>query len=235
LDEKMTTAPERISIVIPVYEEARRIRRTLDGLCELTGFQEAEVVVVDGHPDRTTIRALAGGAVRAIGGPRGRGAQMHTGAMACHGSVILFLHADTRLESDALLWIKATLRDGAVAGGAFDLGIDAPGAGFRIIEAGASIRSRLTRIPYGDQALFLRKAAYRKIGGFRPLPLMEDVDLMRRLKKSGGKVRFIPRKAWTSPRRWQKEGLLYCTLRNYALILFYYLGVSPERLSRYYR
>ncbi|MGD8366361.1 MAG: TIGR04283 family arsenosugar biosynthesis glycosyltransferase [Desulfobacterales bacterium] len=227
--------PERISIVIPAYEEADRIGRTLNGLSHLDGIQEAEIIVVDGHPERTTIRALSGHAATGIAGPRGRGAQMHAGALSSRGSVLLFLHADTRLETDALVWVKAFLQDSTVAGGAFDLGIDAPEAAFRIIEAGASLRSRLTRIPYGDQALFMRKAVYFEMGGFRPIPLMEDVDLMRRLKKSGLKICLVPRRAWTSPRRWKKEGLLYCTLRNYALILSYYLGVSPERLSRYYR
>jgi rSAM/selenodomain-associated transferase 2 len=226
---------ERISIIIPVLEEAGQIGATLDALSAAAGVEEAEILVVDGHPQKTTIRALPERQVRGICGPMGRGAQMHAGARAASGTVLLFLHADTRPETDALLRIQETLRNPAIAGGAFDLGIDAPGTVFRVIEWGASLRSRLTRIPYGDQALFLRRSAYFRTGGFRPIPLMEDVDLMRRLKKRGEKIRFISRRVWTSPRRWQDEGILYCTLRNYALIFLYHLGVPPEQLARFYR
>ena len=233
--EGVMMSTERISIVIPVLEEADQIGATLDALSAAAGIEDAEILVVDGHPEKTTIRVLPEGPVRGIRGPRGRGAQMHAGAKAASGTVLLFLHADTRLEADALLRIQAVVRDPGIAGGAFDLGIDTPGAVYRVIEWGASLRSRLTRVPYGDQALFFRKSAYFRIGGFRPIPLMEDVDLMRRLKKSGEKIRFISRRVWTSPRRWQQEGILYCTLRNYALIFLYYLGASPEQLARYYR
>lgn len=226
---------DRISIIIPVFDEADRIKETLEGLARVAGIQDTEIIVVDGHPEKTTIQALCDGSVLKLTGPRGRGAQMHAGASACSGAVLLFLHADTCLESDALLRVRAVLRDPQVDGGAFDLGIDAPGAAFRLIEKGASLRSRLTRIPYGDQALFLRRRTYFQIGGFRPIPLMEDVELMRRLKRAGKKIRFVRQPVRTSARRWQKEGILFCTLRNYALIVLYFLGVSPERLCRYYR
>jgi len=226
---------ERISIIIPAFEEADRIQETLDRIGRMAGIDEAEVVVVDGHPEKTTLRAIADGSVRGISGPRGRGAQMHAGALSCSGGILLFLHADTRLPPDGLLRLRAVLQDPEIDGGAFDLGIDAPGAAYRLIEKGASIRSRLTRIPYGDQALFLRRNAYVQIGGFRPIPLMEDVDLMRRVKKAGKKIRFVRQPVWTSARRWQQEGILFCTLRNYALIILYSLGISPERLCRYYR
>ena len=226
---------KRISIIIPVLDEGDRIGSTLDALGGLAGVGDTEILIVDGHPDKTTIRTLPAGPVQKIAAPRGRGVQMHAGARASSGKALLFLHADTRLEPDALLRVSEVLRDSKIAGGAFDLGIDASGVAFRLIERGASFRSRLTRIPYGDQAIFLRRAVYFRLGGFRPMPLMEDVDLMRRLKKSGGRIRFAPGRAWTSPRRWKREGILYCTLRNYALVLLYHMGVSPERLARHYR
>jgi len=226
---------DRISVIIPAYEEADRMKETLDGLGQVAGIEEAEIIVVDGHPEKSTIRSLPEGPFRGICGPRGRGAQMHAGATACCGTAMLFLHADTRLQADAMNRIKEVLRDPAVAGGAFDLGIDAPGAAYRLIESGASFRSRLTRVPYGDQALFFRRSVYFRLGGFRPIPLMEDVDLMRRLKRAGEKIRIIRQPVRTSARRWQTEGILFCTFRNYALIVLYLLGVSPGRLSRYYR
>ncbi len=226
---------DRISIIIPVYEEAGRIQEALERLGRVAGIEDTEMIVVDGHPEKTTIQAFADGAVRKICSPRGRGAQMHAGALACSGSILLFLHADTRLPPDGLFRLREVLQDPGIDGGAFDLGIDASGAAYRFIEKGASLRSRLTRIPYGDQALFLRRSTYFQIGGFRPIPLMEDVDLMRRLKRAGKKIGFIRPPVLTSARRWQHEGILFCTLRNYALIVLYYLGVSAERLSRYYR
>jgi GT2 family glycosyltransferase len=98
-----------------------------------------------------------------------------------------------------------------------------------------SLRSRLTRIPYGDQTIFIKKTVYQELGGFRDIPLMEDVDLMRRLKRAGGRIVILPQKAVTSPRRWQKEGIVYCTLRNWFLIVLYLFGVPPQRLARFYR
>ena len=231
----MTEHANRISIIIPVFEEADRIDQTLRSLSAVAGAGSAEVIVVDGHPEQTTIRRMNGFAVSGIGAPRGRGAQMHAGAVQSSGSVLLFLHADTRLEPDGLDRVKAVLQDPAVSGGAFNLGIDTPGIAYRLIERGASFRSRVTRVPYGDQAVFLRREVYFHLGGFRAFPLMEDVDLMRRLKKGGGRIRFAGRRAWTSPRRWRQEGIVYCTLRNYALILLYSIGVPPEKLLRYYR
>ncbi len=225
---------DRISIIIPVYEETGRISRALGALSHAAGIEDAEIIVVDGHGHRTTLRVLPHGSVRGICAPRGRGAQMHAGALAATGSTLLFLHVDTRLPAGALLQIRTALQDPMIDGGAFDLGIDAAGAAFRLIERGASLRSRMTRIPYGDQAVFLKREAYFRLGGFRPLPLMEDVDLMRRLKRSGGRIRFFRQRVRTSARRWRREGILFCTLRNYALIGLYYLGVSPERLARHY-
>jgi hypothetical protein len=119
-------------------------------------------------------------------------------------------------------------------GGAFDLEIKSKKRIFRLIERAASIRSRLTRIPYGDQAIFLKKSFFDQIGGFKDIPIMEDVELMQRVKKAGQKIKFIPRKVWTAARRWEKEGIVYCTLRNWILISLYMFGVSPEKLNKFY-
>ena len=99
----------------------------------------------------------------------------------------------------------------------------------------ASLRSRLNRIPYGDQAIFIRKSYFDKIGGFRDIPLMEDVDLMRRIKKDGRRIHILRDKVTTSGRRWEKEGAVYTTLRNQVVVMLYYLGVSPHKLARLYK
>ncbi len=159
---------------------------------------------------------------------------MNLGAKEASGEIFLFLHADTFLPENAPNLIKAAIDDQQAVAGAFDLGIRSPKLIFRLIEKMVYIRSRITRIPYGDQGIFIKKSFFEKIGGFHPLPLMEDVNLMRRVKKAGGKIAFIHNKVSTSPRRWEKEGIISCTLRNWILILLYLTGVPAEKLSKFY-
>ena len=127
------------------------------------------------------------------------------------------------------------MSDAFLSAGAFDLKIDKTGLPFRIIEKTASLRSRLTRIPYGDQAVFVRQSFFDRIGGFSPIPIMEDVELMRRVKQAGGRIGFVDRPVSTSARRWEKEGLLRCTFRNWLMMTLYLFGVPPERLVPLYR
>ncbi len=123
---------------------------------------------------------------------------------------------------------------GGFAGGAFDLGIESNGLALRLIARAASLRSRLTRVPYGDQALFISRDYLQRIGSYREMPLMEDVDLMRRIKRDGGRIFIIPERVLTSGRRWAREGVLRCTLRNWTIMLLYLGGVSPRKLARWY-
>ncbi len=139
---------------------------------------------------------------------------MNRGAALATGDVLLFLHADTLLPSNAFALIRAAMNDKGVVGGAFDLGIISRRKIFRITETYVFFRTRLTRIPFGDQAIFIRRDFFEKIGGYRELPIMEDVDLMKRIRKRGDRIRIIHAKALTSARRWEREGIMYCTLRN---------------------
>jgi GT2 family glycosyltransferase len=159
---------------------------------------------------------------------------MNKGIRLARGSIVLFLHADTFLPNSALKQVAAAAHAKGIVGGAFDLGIDSDRSRFRIIETVASYRSRLTLVPYGDQAIFFRRNYIEKIGGFKNIPLMEDVELMRRVKRLGGRICILSSKVKTSPRRWQKEGVIYCSLRNWLLIILYSWGVSAERLVRFY-
>jgi rSAM/selenodomain-associated transferase 2 len=161
--------------------------------------------------------------------------QLNRGAGAASGEILIFLHADTQLPPDALIRIGEALRYQTLAGGAFDLAIDSSRPVFRLIEQAASIRTRLTRIPYGDQAIFLRRAWFRSLGGFRNLPIMEDVDLMRRLKQAGGRIAILPERAVTSARRWEQEGIVTATLRNWFLVTLFLFGIDAGRLVRWYR
>jgi rSAM/selenodomain-associated transferase 2 len=228
------SSPCNISIVIPVFHEEKVINKTVDTLRRLTFEGRLEIIVVDGDPGEQTLAAISDSRVIKTRSEKGRGKQMNAGAMLASGEVLLFLHADTELPPDGLTQICTVMRDKNCMGGSFDLGIGSDRFCFRLIERAASLRSRITRMPYGDQGIFLRRESFFNLGGFRELPLMEDVDLMRRVRQSGKKIHIIARKVKTSARRWEKEGVVYCTFRNWLLILLYLLGVSPQRLERFY-
>jgi rSAM/selenodomain-associated transferase 2 len=230
-----------ISIIIPVLNEADSINPILEHLIPLKAQGGLEVVVVDGSSSGTTLCAIKPDIHQNVDlktalALKGRGRQMNCGAAQASGDILLFLHADTRISQEAVARLERVMvQNGAVVGGAFDLGIQSSKKIYRLIETMASQRSRITKLPYGDQAIFLRKTYFFSIGGFSEIPLMEDVDIMRRIKKRGDKIVILPQKVQTSPRRWEEEGVLYGTLRNWLLILLYLLGVSPDRLARFYK
>jgi rSAM/selenodomain-associated transferase 2 len=225
----------RISIIVPVWNETAIINHSVRRILAQTCNGGFEVIVVDGSPDGETVQSIRDEKVKKFTAGKGRSVQMNRGASRASGEILLFLHADTTLPRGALETISALLDSGDVVGGAFDLGIDSERIIFRIIENMASFRSRISRMPYGDQGIFIRKDYFHAMGGFKEIPLMEDVDLMRRIRKAGDRICIIREKVKTSPRRWEKEGVLSCTLRNWSLITFYFLGVSPEKLARFYR
>lgn len=224
----------KLSVIIPVYNEPRIINHTLDHLFGLDFDSAIEVIVVDGDPAGATIGRILHKEVTGIVSGKGRAVQMNAGAAVSTGENLLFLHADTFLPKEAFRKIEEALEGEEIAAGAFDLGIRSDRWIFRVIERISSLRSRITRIPYGDQGIFLKSGVFREMGGYRKIPLMEDVALMRQLRRSGGRIRILENCAMTSPRRWEKEGICRCTLRNWFLTLLYFLGVSPERLVKYY-
>ncbi len=221
-----------ISVIIPVLHEEAVINEAIARLRAMDGT--AEIIVVDGSADEETIRAIADGNVKRLQSAKGRARQMNTGATEARGDVLLFLHADTELPQAAFREISSLLADERYMGGAFDLGIWDESLLFRIIERVASRRSRLTRMPYGDQAIFLRRDCFMKLGGYSDIPIMEDVDIVRRVKKAGGRIGFISDRVWTSARRWKQEGVIRCTLRNWTIMLRYLFGASPEELAKRY-
>jgi len=224
----------QISIIIPVFNESRIINSTIEHLYTLDSSDTVEIIVVDGSPHGETINTVTNADVKKVLGEKSRGSQMNQGAALANGDVVLFLHADTLLSHDALDQIFTATKQHDIVGGAFDLGIQSEKNIFRLIAKVASIRSRLTRIPYGDQAIFLKKRFFDHIGGFKDIPIMEDVELMQRVKKTGKKIKFISRRVQTDSRRWEKEGIVYCTLRNWSIRTLYLLGVPPEKLKKFY-
>jgi rSAM/selenodomain-associated transferase 2 len=221
----------RISIIIPTLNEEEHIGATLASIRDLDDLQ---IIVVDGGSrDRTRYAAAEGGAQVITSAP-GRAAQMNAGAAVALGDILLFLHADCRLPPDFPGMVCTTVADTRVAAGAFRLAIDGPGLPLRIIERLVQWRSVLLGLPYGDQALFLRAEIFRQSGGYAKLPIMEDFELMRRLRRLGD-IRILPQSVVTSARRWQRLGIMRTTLINQLIIFAYLLGVAPERLAHWYR
>ncbi len=231
----MTSTAPHYSIIVPVLGETASIQRVLDHLRSLERQEEVEILVVDGDPEGKTLEAIVRQDVHKLLSPRGRGRQMNEGAKKARGQILLFLHADTDLPADALGLIDDALRCPRVVGGAFDLGLRSARFAFKVIAAVASLRSRLTRVPFGDQALFFRREYFERIGGYQEIPLMEDLELMGRIRRRRDPITIIGKPVFTSPRRWETEGLLRCTLRNWLLQGLYLFGVPPEHLAGYYR
>jgi hypothetical protein len=159
---------------------------------------------------------------------------MNEGAAHATGDILVFLHADTFLQPNTLSLIKTTLENERFVGGAFTLHIQPPTRFLRMIAAYSTLRSQISRAPYGDQVIFLRKAYFEAIGGYADIPLMEDVELMHRIKKKKGQIIILPTPVITSDRRWHQEGVLYTLLRDNIIIILYLCGVPAEKLIRFY-
>ena len=225
----------KLSVIIPVFHESDRINRTIAQVFDSAANGVPQVIVVDGDPLGSTIDVIEDERVVKIISGKGRARQMNYGALRASGDILLFLHADTLLPKGAFAMITAAMIIGRFVAGAFDLGIDTTRRIFRITEKYVFLRTRLTRIPFGDQAIFIRREYFEKIGGYKDIPLMEDVEIMGRIRKSGNRICIIPARVLTSPRRWEKEGILISTFRNWTLQMLYALGVSPEQLQKYYQ
>ena len=225
-----------LSIIIPVLNESRNIRSAIDRILRQPFSGTLEIIVVDGDADGSTVSSVKDlpHTTGMISRP-GRACQMNSGAEAAGGRVLCFLHCDTILPDNGLNTVMTTMFDPSIDVGAFDMSIDAGGFGFRMIEKTACLRSRLTRIPYGDQAVFFRASYFFELGRFKDIPIMEDVELMQRVKSNRGRLHILKEPVLTSARRWQAEGRLYTTLRNWAIRILYACGVSPDRLAKFYK
>ncbi len=223
----------RISVVIPTLEEAARIGARLDELAVIEGIHE--VIVADGGSrDGTAAIARARPAVRVLEAPRGRASQQNAGAAAATGDVLLFLHADVALPRDAAAHVAAALSGPRVVAGAFRTWTvdDAGGSRLGPLLHLADVRSRYSGLPYGDQAIFVRAEAFRRVGGFPDQPLMEDLELSRRLRRIG-RIRVVRASVRVSGRRFVARPILY-TLAVNVFPALYSLGVPPRWLARLY-
>ena len=220
---------------MPVFHEEEWINALIEYLNNLDLHKDIEIIVVDGAREKNTLKAIHNNQVIKIPSEKGRAKQMNVGASAAKGEILIFLHADTELPFQALKKINSFIGQREYVGGAFDLGIKSDKFIFKMIGTLSSLRSRFNRIPFGDQAIFIRREYFNQIGGYKEIPLMEDVELMRRIKKSRKKIWIFYDRVMTSPRRWEKEGVIYCTLRNWVIQALYLLGVSPHKLANFYK
>jgi hypothetical protein len=225
-----SAAQAGISVIIPAVNEADRIEAALE--VPLTTAEVETIVVDGGSSDATHAIASARGA-KVISCEKGRARQMNAGARAAAGDILVFLHADSRLPRGFERFVRDVLSRPGVSAGAFRCEADRHFAGKRLMEALVNFRSMALGLPYGDQALFVTRAVFEKAGGFPDLPIMEDVEFVRRAKRFG-RVAIAPAAVVTSARRWEEHGVLGTTLVNQLVVAGYALGVPPERLRGLY-
>jgi rSAM/selenodomain-associated transferase 2 len=222
-----------LSIVMPVLDEAARLSVALTALAPLRERDGVELIVADGGSRDDSVARCAGRADRVIVAPRGRARQMNAGAAAARGEALLFLHADTALPPGAPAAVARALAHHAW--GRFDVRIDGRSALLPVVAALMNLRSRASAIATGDQAIFVRRAAFDAVGGFPDQPLMEDIEISRRLRRQCGRPACLRDKVATSGRRWDRDGAWRTIVLMWRLRWLYWRGVSPERLAAAYR
>jgi rSAM/selenodomain-associated transferase 2 len=228
----MNLPPTRLSIIVPVLNESQTIASTLQA-AQVHRQAGAELIVVDGGSTDGTLALCVGAADQVLHAPRGRASQMNVGAQHAQGAVLLFLHADTQLPENAVPLVADALRSGVHRWGRFDVMLSGRSAMLPVIAACMNWRSRLSGIATGDQAIFVQREAWNAVGGFPAQPLMEDIELSRRLLRIS-RPACIRTRLTTSGRRWDQRGAWRTILLMWRLRWLYWLGVPPERLARAY-
>jgi rSAM/selenodomain-associated transferase 2 len=229
-DIAQVSAPDRISVIIPTLNEETNLPAALDTAA--TG-DNIEIIVVDGGSSDNTVQVARAAGFVVLETAAGRARQMNAGAREASGEILLFLHADTLLPRSWDRYVRSTSSMPGVCAGAFEFSLDSKRPGLGFIERAANFRSRSLQTPYGDQAVFMTRDTFCKIGGFAEIPIMEDLDMVRKLRRIG-RIHTVPAQAITSARRWEKLGVWRTSLVNQLLLMAYFLGVSPRTLARWY-
>lgn len=221
----------KLSVIVPMLNEESAIGAALRALRE--GAPDAELIVVDGGSTDLSRERAGGGCDLLIEAPRGRARQLNAGAGRAGGDALAFVHADTIVPPSFARDIENALSDPGTVGGRFDIRLDQPGAVYRMIGALISLRSRLSRTATGDQAIFVRRELFERLGGFPMIELCEDVEFSWRLKRAG-RIACLRSRVSTSARRWQRRGVIRTIVTMWAIRLLCLAGVSPARLRSYY-
>lgn len=226
----------KISIIIPTLNEERNLPDAINRLRATSERAEIEIIVADSQSTDQTMEIARALADQALEIPhRGRACQMHQGALAASGELLLFLHADTRLPDGWRAALGRAWSSGhKPAATAFRLGFESQSLFYRFLAGAANFRTAWTGVPQGDQAIAVRRDVYLQVGGFPPVPLMEEYMLLAKLAKLG-QVKIIPDSVTTSVRRYEKNGRIFNALRNSFIVALFYLGFSPRFLARLYR
>ena len=226
----MRTLQEQISIIIPVLEAAEELGRTLLALADAALI--AEIIVVDGGSRDASVAVAREAGARVIDAPRGRGSQLAAGARAATSDWLLFLHADCRPMAGWEAAIGRFIASSPDKAGYFDLALDDEAPAARRLERLVAWRCRVLTLPYGDQGLLISRVLFDAVGGYAPIPLMEDVDIVRCL----GRARLTPIGATitASAKRYRRDGYWRRPLRNLCCLSLYFLGVPPQRIAKLY-
>jgi rSAM/selenodomain-associated transferase 2 len=220
-----------IGVVVPILNESAILPSCLE---RLQGLGADAVILVDGGSSDGSEKMLRESGMRWIRAPRGRARQMNTGAAMLDSDILLFLHVDTIMDSSHIESLRLAMADSTYVGGRFDVRLDGSHPVLALIGALINLRSRLSRISTGDQAVFVHRRLFEDMGGFADMPLMEDVDFGRRLKRCG-RIACLRRRISTSGRRWEQHGIIRSVLLMWWLRLRFWLGTDPEVLARIYR
>ena len=224
--------PASLSIIIPVLNEGDGLAATLQALAPLRAHG-VQLIVVDGGSQDDSLAKAKPLVDHALAGPRGRGRQMNIGAALAQGDVLLFLHADTQLPDTADALVLTAIGAGALWG-RFDVHIEGRSPMLRVVATMMNLRSRMSGIATGDQAIFVQRAAFEAVGGFPDQALMEDIELSKRLGRSSAPA-CLRARVHTSGRRWESRGVWRTIFLMWRLRWRYWLGASPEQLERAYR
>jgi rSAM/selenodomain-associated transferase 2 len=221
----------KISVIIPTLNEALILEKTIT---EVSRHSPHEIIIADGGSEDKTLEIAEKFGLAVVVNSPGRAVQMNTGAQSATGDVLLFLHADSRVDEKSYQKMVAVMDRENKVGGAFSLEIESDKPSLKIISAFATLRARHLNLVYGDQAIFVRTSVFHEIGGFPLVPICEDLDFYRRLMAQGPTV-VLEEKTFTSARRWVTEGIIFNSLRNSVITTLFLLGFSPRILSKWYQ
>lgn len=223
-----------LSIIIPVLNEEKTIGSVIENVKSSISGDNYEIIVVDGGSNDNTVSIAKSSCDQLITSSAGRGVQLNYGARASQGDTLLFVHADTILPVEFDKMITNAISTSGKSWGRFDIKLSGKKYIFRIVESLVNLRSRITSISTGDQCLFMTRALFENVNGYKDIPLMEDIDISKRLKKISIPV-CLPHKVITSSRRWEEKGIIRTILLMWWLRFMFFAGVSPDNLKRLYQ